>query len=531
MNFLFRKRTREEKAPVPIPENYYQKAFNHISSGLIVYTRETLEIVEVNAAAKRLFGLPADADLKGLYISQLMMRHLSGSSPNMEKLLNEVNQDWSGEALFMTPDKKTFHGLVDTNILQADPANAFRMMSITDISTLAHFRAEAKAAQTRMEIAADSKARFLSSMSHELRTPLNGIIGASELVLSSGRIEEPVRNHLSVIKYSSEHMLGIVNDILDFSKIDAQKMELKLKAIHVVTWLEKIRSVFQSQFLEQDIALLFDYDDGLLHDLEILCDETKLSQVLKNLLSNALKFTNHGSVSLIVKPEQLSDTSVRLYFELRDTGIGIPREKQGEVFTAFVQVYSEALKRQYDGSGLGLTISSQLIDLMGGTLQLESEPDVGSRFFFSLTFDRPPGTTNIREIESEAVKDIRGVRALIVEDNEINAGILRSFLTRWKMPVKEAITGLHALELIRHHKFDVILMDLEMPEMNGHTTLRKIRELNIDVPVIAFTATLLEDMSDLITESGFTDYISKPFKPAELRKKIEKYCERKVDYA
>ncbi len=196
-------------------------------------------------------------------------------------------------------------------------------------------------------------------------------------------------------------------------------------------------------------------------------------------------------------------------------------------------MYNDDLKRRYQGTGLGLTISSQIIKMMGGTLEVESEENLGSHFFFKIPFKLVKSNESEQQNEGVTVqvkKDIRGVRALIVEDNEINASILRSFLTRWEMPVKEAITGVHALELIKYHKFDVILMDLEMPEMNGYTALKKIREQNIKTPVIAFTATLLEDMDSLITEAGFTDYILKPFKPADLKRKLEKYCERKVDY-
>src|SRR6185312_15316552 len=362
----------------------------------------------------------------------------------------------------------------------------------------------------------------------------NGIIGASNVILSDPDLKEDIKTHVNMVRYSSEHMLGIVNDILDFSKIDAQKMELKEQPFNLLDCLNNITSSFSLQFKKQDVALITNFPEEDLKNIEIVSDQTKLSQVIKNLLSNALKFTHCGSVSLIVKTKELSDAATTLYFEVKDTGIGIAEEKQEEIFQAFSQLNDDGLKRQYEGTGLGLAISRKLVKMMGGTLEVKSKLQQGSSFFFMLRFRIPEKPMAIKmpvKTFPETKKDIRGVRVLVVEDNEINAGILKSFLNKWQMPIKEAITGIHALELIKYHKFDLILMDLEMPEMNGYDTLKKIRECNILTPVIAFTATLLDNMDSLITEAGFTDYVLKPFKPSELKKKIEMYCERKVDYA
>lgn len=531
MNIFFRRNKRgAEELPVR-RKSYYEDAFVNTDTGMIVYSKETSEIVDINKSVNTLFDLPDSVNWKGLYLSQIMMRHLSADSPNIEQLLNDKHVDWIGQVLFVTLDKREFYGLVNTDILAgSDSASDYRILSILDISALIKSREDAHTAQRKMEMASQSKARFLSSMSHELRTPLNGIIGAAELILSNNQPDGEIKEHISVIKYSSEHMLGIVNDILDFSKIDADKMTIKRRPFHLACWLDKIHAVFAGQFEKQRVEFVCDYHDERLRDLRIIGDETKLSQVLKNLLSNAMKFTNYGKVSLNVRPVEVKDSRIRLYFEISDTGIGIPEEKQAEIFQPFVQVYNEELKRQYDGSGLGLTISSQLVQMMGGNLQLKSALGDGSTFFFTLDFEtETPSQNDAAEPVSFGEKDIKGIRVLIVEDNEINASILRSFLNRWKMPVKEAATGVHALELLKYHRFDLIFMDLEMPEMNGYTALGRIREMGISVPVLAFTATLLEDMDTLI-DAGFTDYITKPFKPAELKRKIQKYGVRKIDY-
>lgn len=524
-----KKSSFEEKASI------FELFFQHTLNAYFIYSRQTLEVIAINKMAASLLELPPEKDVTGLYMTQVMMRYLAGDSPNLDFLMNNVSERWTGEAVFITNNKKRFYGMVNTNILPPDAnENDYQVLSITDITRIKEADEEVKRAAIKVEKATGSKARFLSSMSHELRTPLNGIIGASNVILSDPDLKEDIKTHVNMVRYSSEHMLGIVNDILDFSKIDAQKMELKEQPFKLLDCLNNITSSFSLQFEKQDVALITNFPEEDLKNIEIVSDQIKLSQVIKNLLSNALKFTHHGSVSLIVKTKELSDTATTLYFEVKDTGIGIAEEKQEEIFQAFSQLNDDGLKRQYEGTGLGLAISRKLVKMMGGTLEVKSKLQQGSSFFFMLRFRIPEKPADIKipvKTFSNAKKDIRGVRVLVVEDNEINAGILKSFLNKWQMPVKEAITGIHALELIKYHKFDLILMDLEMPEMNGYDTLKKIRESDIATPVIAFTATLLDNMDSLITEAGFTDYVLKPFKPSELKKKIEMYCERKVDYA
>ena len=514
--------------------NFFETIFQATPDAHIIYNKETLEVVDTNKRVTSLFQLPPDNELKGLYMSQVMMRYLSGESPNLDILMNNISDKWTGEATFLTHSKKIFHGLVNTNIL-TDTLNEceYQVLSIRDITDLKEAKNDVHKSKLRVEEAASSKARFLSSMSHELRTPLNGIIGTSNLILSESDLEENIKNHIGVIRYSSEHMLGIINDILDFSKIDAQKMEIKEKPFDLINCLNNVTASFTQQYKSQNIDMVINLPVEDLQNINVLTDQMKLSQVINNLLSNSLKFTIAGTVELNVEVKESFDAGLNIYFEVKDTGIGIAKEKQDEVFMAFSQIHSDELKRKYGGTGLGLNISQQMVAMLGGTLAVESELGKGSRFYFTLKLKTAvqPVVDNTKTSLSEVTKDIRGIRVLIVEDNEINASILRNFLRKWQIQVKEAITGIHALELIKYHKFDLILMDLEMPEMNGYQTLKIIREKNIEIPVIAFTATLLENMESLVTEAGFTDYMLKPFRPSDLKKKIATYCERKIDYA
>jgi len=510
--------------------NFHDAIYQSYPDAFIIFDKETLEIKDYNDSLVKLFELPDTIDFQDLYITQLMMRYLAEDSPNLELLMNKIPDEWSGEATFLTFTKKRFYTLVKSYLF-INNEMPYLFLSIRNISELNKAKEDLIEYKEKMEKASKAKARFLSNMSHELRTPLNGIIGTSNLILSENNLQESIKKHISVLHYSSEHMLGIINDILDFSKIDAGKLELNRHVFNMKESLDKLTKSFANEYDNKNIELLFSHDPRIA-SINVLSDEVKLRQVLANLLSNALKFTISGQVILNVSIDDLTEKSIIVSFEVKDTGIGISKEKHEEIFLDFVQVNDNDLRR-FDGTGLGLTISEKLVDTFGGKLQVESELEKGSRFYFTIKFEMAPVINKPRvEIKNNgAIPDIRGIRVLIVEDNEINAGILRSFLLKWEVRIKEARNGIQAMELLKYHKFDLILMDLEMPEMNGYMAVKKIRETDTEIPVIAFTAALLENMDSLITESGFNDYVLKPFRPADLKKKIEYYVpHRKIEY-
>ena len=512
--------------------NIFESIFQSSSDGYLVYSKETQKITEMNEMVATLLELPPEINLKGLYISQVMMRYLTVDSPNLGILLNNVTDSWSGEAEFNTYTKKKLYGYVNTNIFTSTESE-YQVMSIRDITERRESRDEMIQIKINSEQATRSKTRFLSSMSHELRTPLNGIIGTSDLILTEPGLQENIKHHLKVIQYSSGHMLSIINDILNFSKLDSKKDELIEAPFDILKCLEYTSSSLSLQFKKKNLEFVTDFPGNELKNIKIISDELKLSQVINNLLSNSLKFTDFGKVNFSLKIKESTDSDIILLFEIKDTGVGIAKNMQEEIFQPFIQVYSDDLKRRYGGNGLGLAISRQLVNMLGGELEVDSELYKGSNFHFTISFkiaSQHVPEINPVDLFPEPAKDIRGLKVLVVEDNEINANVLIHSLTKWQMQIKVAITGVHALELIKYHKFDLILMDLEMPQMNGYTALKKIRELNINSPVIALTATLLENVDSLITEAGFTDYVSKPFRAKDLRKKIEMYCERQIDY-
>jgi signal transduction histidine kinase/CheY-like chemotaxis protein len=513
--------------------NYNEVLFQSNPDALIIFDKESKEIIDFNKSAAILFQLPDGVGLTGLYISQLMMRYLTANSVNLDLLMNNIPDNWQGQANFIINKKNEFTAYL-RNISYTNSGKGYQLLSIMDISAIEKGGKDLAISKDDFDRSpTKTKTRFLSSISHELRTPLNGIIGTSNLILAEQNIPGNIKTLLNQQLYSSEHMLCIINDILDFSKIESGKMELSMQPFNLLDALEYLIQSFENQFKKNKIELVFNYDPEII-DVNIISDVVKLRQVLYNLLSNALKFTLEGSVTFNVAIENTGANNITLAFKITDTGIGIKKEKQLEIFEGFSQVHDDNLKRRFGGTGLGLTISEKLVNLFGGKINVESDLGKGASFYFTLSFNKDTALPKqLTEPEAYVPQiDIRGVRVLVVEDNEINVAILQRFLQKWGIRIKEATNGVHALELLKFHKFDLILMDLEMPEMNGYDAVKIIRQTDTAIPIIAFTATLLDNMDSLVTNDGFDDYILKPFRPADLKKKIEKFApNRKIEYA
>jgi signal transduction histidine kinase/CheY-like chemotaxis protein len=367
------------------------------------------------------------------------------------------------------------------------------------------------------EESAKIKLQFLSNMSHELRTPLNGIIGSTNLL----KLEEHTlqqKEQLALLDYSSQHMLHLVNDVLDFSKIESGKIQLENRHFNLQIFVENLYNSFAPQFEQKHLYFKLVHNDANLN-YNIDSDDIRLGQILNNLLSNALKFTHTGGVSFGISTTLLANDKIQIKFDVIDTGIGIKKQSLDSIFESFVQGDLDTT-RKYGGTGLGLTISRKLAKVFGTTLCVNSEPDKGSHFYITPIFKITKSMVGSAEESEVVMKSLKGMNILIAEDNKINMLIARKFLLKWEVNLAEANNGKEAIELCRHRKFDLLLLDLEMPEADGYTALAEIRKLYPAIPALAFTAAVFENIQTLLLQKGFNDYILKPFAPKELNEKL-----------
>jgi signal transduction histidine kinase len=379
---------------------------------------------------------------------------------------------------------------------------------------------ELSEAKLKADAAVLAKSRFLSNMSHEMRTPLNGIIGTVNLMLQEPSLPEQQQN-LEVLKYSSEHMLSVVNDVLDFSKIEAGKMELATDEFNMKTVLEKIYTVFKNQFESKKVGFEFHIDNTL--DKFFKSDETRIRQVLTNLIGNAYKFTDKGMVKCTAKLVSSDSEGAEVFFSVSDTGIGMTMEQQQVIFDAFNQAETSTTRR-FGGTGLGLTISKKIVSKLGGDLMLESEPGKGSHFFFTTRMSLcQENKAFVNENKVGSLISLKGTKVLVAEDSPVNMTITRKFLQRWDVVIHEAVNGQEAVQLFQENEYDVVLIDLDMPIMDGYEALAEIRKINKNIPAIAFTAAVLPQMKEYLASKGFNDFLQKPFRPEDLHRKISFY--------
>ncbi|MCF8367994.1 MAG: tetratricopeptide repeat protein [Bacteroidales bacterium] len=368
-----------------------------------------------------------------------------------------------------------------------------------------------KLAQEHAELANETKNRFLANISHEVRTPINAIIGFCDLTIKSN-IDGTHRTNLQRIKDSTEHLLALIKDILDYSQIDEGHVELKKIPFDLKSLTESVVNAFYLDAKSKGIDLTLKIHDEV--KTSLIGDKDATRQILYNLIGNALKFTDSGSVEVDVKcvDQECTDEQARLFFSVKDTGIGIPKLKQKLIFKDFTQEH-ESSTRKYGGAGLGLTISKHFVELMDGKIWVDSDKGEGSNFMFTLLLD-------VDQSKKETDKDAPPVELkkhhiLIAEDNLLNAQVIVAFLNRLGHTSEVATNGREALEVLARSDFDAVLMDIEMPEMDGLQATKAIRngEFNVrnpEIPIVALTAHALKDYEDKSFEAGMNHYLTKP---------------------
>ncbi len=381
-------------------------------------------------------------------------------------------------------------------------------------------------AKEHAEDAAAAKQNFLSMMSHEIRTPMNAVIGMTHLLLQESPRADQQEN-LNILKFSADNLLVLINDILDYSKIEAGKISFEEIDFELGSLITSIEQSMLYRAQEKNILLDVNLDPDL-PDV-VAGDPVRLGQVLNNLISNAIKFTDRGMVRIEVKAEKLTEETAEIYFAVSDTGIGIPEEKLEYIFESFTQASADTT-RKFGGTGLGLAITKRLLEMQHSRIQVDSVQGLGSRFFFTLRFKKGQGRIN--RYTSQVIRQPQGklehVRVLLVEDNEANTLVASKIFGQWGVRPDYAINGKVALEMVQAEKYDLVLMDLQMPVMDGYQATQAIRRLEGDyfqqLPIIALTASAMSDVKAKLLEIGMTDYVTKPFNPGELYGKIAHYA-------
>jgi signal transduction histidine kinase/CheY-like chemotaxis protein len=386
--------------------------------------------------------------------------------------------------------------------------------------------AEFEKAIEKAQKSTEAKSEFLSTMSHEIRTPLNAVIGMSNLLIMGGPRPDQKEN-LEILKFSAGNLLSIVNDVLDFNKIESGKLVFENIKLNLI---DLMHNICGGQIMTaEEKGLLFKLDvDSTLSKKVVFGDPTRITQIVFNLVSNAIKFTPEGNIWVKVSCIEDRHNRVTVNFSVKDTGIGIPKDKMDVIFEPFIQE-SISTTRQYGGTGLGLAIVKRLLELQGLKIKVKSTVGQGSEFSFNMEF--PVSTEKVIEPKlpkpalQESPETFNLLRVLIAEDNPVNVMLMKKLLSKWNITPFIAENGERAVEFVQYGNFDIILMDLQMPVMNGFDAAMEIRKMpdpkKASIPIIALTASALFDIKERVYNSGMNDYVSKPFKPSELFEKIQ----------
>lgn len=514
-------------------ENRLRAFLDHSPSAMYIKDRDH-RLVMVNARYLQLYNV-AEEDVIG-------KRGGTKLSPEARAKMEEADQTVMDSAIptsstLSIPDKGYF-AVSKFPVFDADGMVIGVGGINTDVTKL-HEREElleqakidAEATAQHAQVANRAKSEFLASMSHEIRTPLNGVLGMAGLLLDSP-LDDEQRANVKTIRSSGGLLLSLLNDILDLSKIEAGKLELEKIDFDVDDVLRSVADLWSPKAFAAGIG--FSDDNSRVIAPVLLSDPTRIRQILFNFMSNALKFTDAGSIKITVSQERLNDSDIQTRFEVRDTGSGIPADIVSTLFQKFAQA-DTSITRKHGGTGLGLAISKQLAEAMGGEIGVDSTVGEGSTFWFTIVCPEGASDNVKHEDRVDAASTTTGseeaapaaLRILVAEDNEVNQKVVKAILARTGHRVDIVGNGIEAVSAVIRGAYDLVLMDVQMPEMDGVTATRRIRELDgpvSEIPIIALTANAMKGDEDNYRAAGMNDYVSKPIESDKLAAAMLRQC-------
>ena len=463
-------------------------------------------------------NIPSDFWVNGLHPEERKR-----TMTKLHRAILKGDTAWEADNRFLRSDGTYAHINTRGYLLANNDKKPSRMIGcMQDITDRKNAEIEAHQARLDAEQAKNTQEQFLANMSHEIRTPMNGVIGMTHL-LTGTELTKDQKEYVETINESANNLMVIINDILDLTKIVAGKIFIDKVDFNFSDVIKNSIQIIKFKAEEKGIEIRTQIHPGI---PEVLSgDPFRLNQVMVNLVGNAIKFTEHGEVKISVNLLEEDANNVKLQFKIQDSGIGIDANKMDTIFERFTQA-SSATTRKYGGTGLGLTITKQLVELQGGSIDVKSTPGEGSTFTFYLCIAKGNNEFEAEKISMAvpATETLKGIKILLAEDNLINQKVAVKILTKEGATVEVANHGKEAVELLRFNTYDIILMDIQMPEMDGYETTRYIRTA-LDAPasltrIIAMTASALISEKDKCILAGMDDYITKPFQAKDLFKKI-----------
>jgi signal transduction histidine kinase/CheY-like chemotaxis protein len=509
---------RRKEKKTRLEKKFKETIFNTSLDAVIIIDLATQSIIDCNSRAIEMFALNWNEKTK---LPAAQWQHLKDILYRQLPILKNddgKNNDWQGDLLLTHEDGKHFYTLANS-VLFTHEKGKYCKVSFLDITRQKQDELDVLLAKQTAERALKVKSRFLSNMSHELRTPLNGIIGSANLITQQNAALAK-NEYFNIIKISSAHMLNLVNQVLDYSKLETEKLELENAPFNLADTLKELIASFKWEAELKDLKLLCEIDGSI--PGMVGGDKLRVTQVLLNIISNAVKFSETGTIKLVAKKIAEDNSTTAIYFEVSDNGIGVDADKLETIFDSFTQADVETT-RKYGGTGLGLTISKKLVHKMGGMLQIKNNLPKGSILYFTASFAKI-NSDNYAPAEI-VIKDLTGKKILLVEDNPVNMLVAKLMLKKWGASVTEAVNGKKGLQLFNEQYFDILLIDLEMPEMDGSALIKEIRKTNVPIPAIAFTAAAYENIFTDLLQKGFSSFVPKPFVPHKLNNEIANLLE------